>query len=262
MCAIDIINYWRNLDINNDNYLHNDDIDILQNVDQVNLNFQQYVENPNNLFGNNFQLHTGLMPVPYTGNLRDARIYLLMVNPGFHHNDYYSENSVIEYRTALARNLRQENLDENFPFLYLNPQFCHTSGGEYWLKKFNSLIEGLKDRLGNNYSYDNILSLISRNICILELFPYHSINFKLSQRVINNCPSVKRIRQFVDSIINNNERDILIACLRQPNNWGINENNNDHLYILPPHQRQSASLKTSGTLGSMILNRLIEISVK
>ncbi len=37
--------------------------------------------------------------------------------------------------------LRQEEINDDFPFHYLNPEFCHTSGGNYWFKKFNDIIE-------------------------------------------------------------------------------------------------------------------------
>ena len=74
----ELINFWRNLDLNNRPFIRNYDLDALAGVNQVNLDFDQFVANPDNLFGDNFKIHTGLLPVPYTGNFQNARILLLM----------------------------------------------------------------------------------------------------------------------------------------------------------------------------------------
>lgn len=256
-----IIEYWRQLEINNNGQelIHPEDSQILENINRVNLDFANYIENCDNLFGDNFQLHTGLVPVPYSGDVKNARIYLLMINPGFHHNDYYSENHCQNYREALIHSLRQENMNTDFPFHYLNPEFCHTSGGGYWFKKFNDIIIKLTNNVAN-YTYEDSIRLISKNICTLELFPYHSINFGLSNQIINNCSSVHRIRGLVNQLLNG-QRDILIECLRQPENWNLNGVNDNRLHILPSRLRQSASFKTTtGELGKRIYNKLIQIA--
>lgn len=75
MC--EIIDYWRQLEFNNGNELiHPNDNQILGNVNRINLDFNNYIGNCDNLFGNNLQLHTGLIPVPYSGDIRKARIYI------------------------------------------------------------------------------------------------------------------------------------------------------------------------------------------
>ena len=102
-------------------------------------------------------------------------------------------------------------------------------------------------------------NLHSGNICTLELFPYHSINFGLNQQIINDCSSINQIREFVNQLLNG-QRDILIECLRQPENWNLNGVNDDRLHILPPRLRQSASFKTTGELGTRIYNKLIQIA--
>ncbi|MGI6311486.1 MAG: hypothetical protein ACOXZU_08135 [Bacteroidales bacterium] len=258
MCQI--IDYWRQLEINNgESLIHPADSQILENVNQVNLDFANYIGgNCDNLFGDNFQLHTRLIPVPYSGDIRNARIYLLMINPGFHHNDYYSENHCQNYRNALINSLRQEEINDDFPFHYLNPEFCHTSGGNYWFKKFNDIIIQLTNNVAD-YSYRDSIRLISRNICTLELFPYHSINFGLNQQIINDCSSINQIRRFVNQLLNG-QRDILIECLRQPGNWGLNEIVDDRLHILPPQLRQSISFNPANGLGARIFNKLVEIA--
>lgn len=254
----ELINFWRQFQPNDNGgqLIHLGDLNALNDVDMQYFTFHDYVNNPDNLFISNTIIHSGLIPVPYSGDLTNAEIFILMINPGFDHNDYYSE-TIPEYRNALISNLHQENLNEDYPFFYLNPLFCHTSGGAYWLKKFNNIIKTLYQQ---GYGYEQILSLISKNTCVLELFPYHSKNFNISNIILNNCASVSLIRDFVQSIIENNK---LVICLRQPNNWHINQNNAQNLHILPANQRQSASLNVNeGNVGQIIYNNLIDIAIQ
>jgi len=268
----ELINFWRQLNLKRRPFIHKEDRDNLLNVGREDLTFQRYISNAENLFISNTKIHSGLIPVPYTGNLKSAQIFLLMINPGFHHNDYYSE-TINDFKQALINNLRQENIDDNYPFVYLNPKFCHTSGGEYWLRKFDNIIEKLKVTLPRS-TYEEILKLISRNICSLELFPYHSKNFKIGKKTLGNLESVKRIKGFLKIKIENNKHGVILSCLRRPKDWDIpstagkelkDQNSIDlphrssRVYILPSTKRQSASLKTDGELGGMIFNRLKEI---
>jgi len=254
MC--ELIKFWNklNLNPNNNKFIHPEDENTLGQVDKKCLTFDDYVKDPNNLFGDNFILHTGLIPVPYAGNISRASIYLLLINPGLHHNDYYSEYQNDEYKMSLINNLKQKNLDNDYPFLFLNPKFSHTSGGEYWINKFKAIIIKLKTE--KNIDYKESLKLLAQNVCTLELFPYHSINFKLSKSVINSCPSIIKMRDFVKTLSHSN-RDLYIFCLRQPTNWNLEEkNNNDNFIILPPKQRQAASLTTKTNAGQKIFDIL------
>ena len=52
---------------------------------------------------------------------------------------------------------------------YLNPEFCHTSGGDYWFKKFNDIIIQLTNNVAN-YRYEDSIRLISRNISCATFF--------------------------------------------------------------------------------------------
>lgn len=253
----ELINFWRNLDLNNRPFIHPGDQDALMDINQLNVSFDEFVGNPDYLFGENEQIQTGLLPSPYTGNLKKASLFILMIKPGFHANDYYSEYNCTEFRNALMNNLKQENFDEDYPFLYLNPLFSHTSEGDYWLRKFKQVIGHLKNNI-DGVSYEEILKLISKNVCALELFPYHSKNFRLSQKRMNNCASVGLVKNLIPELI---RADKYIFCLRQPENWGVNENQNQNqVFVLPANQRRSASLRTiEGEIGLTISNILYGI---
>jgi len=49
------------------------------------------------------QLHLGLLPMPFVGNLERASIFILMLNPGVGPHDYFGEHGLTEYRDALLR---------------------------------------------------------------------------------------------------------------------------------------------------------------
>lgn len=249
-----LLEFWSQFDIQacKSDLIHPEDLNILDEGNfQFFRNFGDYISNTENLFSTKTVIHSGLIPVPYTGNIKNAKVYLLLLNPGFNHNDYHSE-SLESYRESLIKNIRQE-LDEEYPFMYLNPLFCHTSGGNYWLKKFDSIINSLHNLKG--LSYSDSIKLISKKVCTLELFPYHSKNFGISLKIINHCPSVLKIKEFLKDDCSNSGK--LILCLRNPESWGL-LNSNDNIRILLPEQRQSASIKINRQEGKLIYDKIIE----
>lgn len=76
------------------------------------------------------ELHMGLLPVPYVGDIQSATLYILMLNPGFSHEDYVCEsNRFPSYRDALLKNLSQQHM--TYPFFKLRPEFLWTGAGRY-----------------------------------------------------------------------------------------------------------------------------------
>lgn len=67
-----------------------------QHVVSTHNNFDEFVDSAD--FGTTTnQLHLGLLPMPYTGNLSGSDIFILMLNPGFVASDYYVEQHSPEY---------------------------------------------------------------------------------------------------------------------------------------------------------------------
>jgi len=249
-----LIKFWRKFDPNGVQHIHQDDLLHLQNIDKIHFNtFNEYWNDATNLFERNKHIHTGLLPGPYGGDLMNAKIYLLLLNPGFSHNDYFSECQE-DVKRAIINNLRQENLNRDYPFICLNPSLCHTAGGNYWLKKFDSIIKSLRER--NDLTYTECLKLISQKTCVLELFPYHSRNFGISQRVLNNLPSVRNIKDSLARLINERP-EVLIICMRKPESWGI-MTLAENVFILPSESRQNASLSIKSEAGKLIYDKLIK----
>lgn len=254
----DLVIYWKLLEVTSGELIHPCDVVLLEKNKKIYCDFEGFISSVDNLFYESSQLHTGLIPIPYAGDLNKACIYLLMINPGFSPNDYFSENNCKEYRDDLINSLKQENLDTDYPFVFLNPKYCHTSGGQYWLKKFGSIIRKLNKE--KELKYDDALKLVAKNICVLELFPYHSKNFNISNKIIRDLESTKKIKKFVSDLLKSN-RNIIIECLRRPENWGVNKcESNEKLNILLSEQRQSASLNVEKEVGERVYNKLCELN--
>lgn len=106
---------------------------------------------------------TELLPVPYLGSFKKAKIVLLCLNPGYNkeldkkaHKDkyYYQEN------------LKSLNFKSNTPFYCLDPKFSYSGGYRWWMRLLKSLIKefGLKT--------------ISQKLMCLQYISYHSKTFR------------------------------------------------------------------------------------
>lgn len=137
------------------------------------------------------------LPDPYVGNLKNAEVYLLMINPGANvppgfqdtgSNAFYNMNH--DFKKAIVKNLKQEK--QEFPFIYLNPKFRFSGGFIYWSRILQHFLNG------DNYMerYKNI----SKKLCVIEYFPYHSMqsvkkvsailnsqkyNFEMAKKAVN-----------------------------------------------------------------------------
>jgi hypothetical protein len=189
-----LIELWRKCPLDNppfilpgdENYLDKNDFYVFRSLEEY---------TSSDAFGlkNDPRLHLGLIPVPYIGNLEKASIFILMLNPGFSHGDYFAEYNIAEYREAIIGNLRQSSFSA-----FLNPHFAWQAGFEYWQKRLHEIVDLIAKNF--HYSYQDALSLAEKNIACLELFPYHSKNFKAPEKMA--CmPSVQAIKDFVHEIV-------------------------------------------------------------
>ncbi|MFW9873091.1 MAG: hypothetical protein ACFFG0_08330 [Candidatus Thorarchaeota archaeon] len=181
--------------------------------------FNDYVIS--DLFGNPYdrKLHIGLKPVPYIGNLNKSSIFLLMLNPGLNPSDYIQDDT-LEFNKLYNNNLFQKG-NEDFPFFILNPQICTHSGYSYWFKKLRLIIEKIKKT--ENISWLEAQEKISKKIALLELIPYHSKNFGLSDKIINKMNSVRTIKNYVKKVLVPKARnhECVIIVMRSSKNWEL-----------------------------------------
>ena len=209
----DLIDHWRGIDLNTKPYIHPLDKKCLQNKTYF---FKSYCDLLSN--SDKYKFHVDLIPVPYKGNIKDATVYILMLNPGFMPSDYFAEKNSPEYLVDVKKNLRQDFEGNDFPFFSLNPKHLWTYSATYWQNKF-------KDYIGDNALKD--IKTLSKKVAILELFPYHSQSFKNTDRLLESKSS-SLMREFVKNYVipKAKQNKACIICTRSVNEWGIIQNEN------------------------------------
>ncbi len=198
-------------------------------------------------------LHFGLLPHPYCGDLSNAEIYILMLNPGLSPNDYYGEYNVKEYKQAVINNLKQK-IDKEYPFMFLDPKFSWTAGYQWWHKKLNGDIGAVAEI--NKTSFAEATKLMAAKVASIELFPYHSASFHERDKWLSELPSVNMARKFVNETVLDkvrNKKAILIIT-RQVKTWGIAEGAGIVTYTTG--EARGASLSPASDGGKAIIKRL------
>lgn len=219
-----------------------------------NASFSDYING--DTFGtfNDPRFDLSLLPIPYGGDLNKADIFILLLNPGLSYTDYYGEFEVSAYRNALTKNLHQDLLSEEFPFLWLNPMFCWHSGFIYWEQKLRSVLKEIAD-MHFNGNYLNAMKSLSNRIALLELVPYHS-NIYQGRKIIEELPSVKKARSYA---LNHLYPETLsgkktVIVTRQAKGWGFKEENTN-LIIYKGAETRGASLSINSRGGQAILRQ-------
>jgi len=179
-------------------------------------------------------IYSGLLPGPFCGDIKNARVYILQLNPGFSLVDFFAESIAVFKQTALEV-LRQNTGIMAYPFFLLDPHFCWTGGSEWYYKKFKPLFE-LFTRQGA--SYFDAGKIMGKKIATLELFPYHSFGFSGNSKLLH-IESVRLIKAFVQAI--SKDGDKLFIVTRMSKMWGLSKAPN--IKIIPPNQARAASLQ-------------------
>lgn len=157
------------------------------------------------------RVHTGLLPVPYVGDLKKAKVFIFLLNPGLSAADYYAEKKCLEYQKVIKKNLLQEFSDKDqYPFFCLDPRFAWTPAFEYWYPRMRPLLEEVKKV--EDCDEKKGLQIISQNIACLELCGYHSATSGFSDNALNGLTSVYEMTKFIKLLAE--DKDILILVVR------------------------------------------------
>jgi hypothetical protein len=211
-----------------------------------------FVSDPDFDAPGNTRLHVDLLPMPFIGNLSNASVFMLMLNPGFGPHDYFGEFEVPEYRAALLSNLRQSG--EN-SFLFLDPRFSWHGGYRYWHRKLQGVILALASQRG--ISYGLARQFVQSQIASIELVPYHSLKFAVPKRVSKKLESVRLAKAFVHSELlpKADSGECLVIVTRAVKSWGLTKNENVVLYS--GSEARKADLGTRGRGGKAMLTFLL-----
>ncbi|MGA2898257.1 MAG: hypothetical protein ABSE27_11780 [Acidobacteriaceae bacterium] len=200
------------------------------------------------------RLHLSLMPGPYLGDLSCAEFVILQINPGLAYTDYWAESKVPEFRVRLKDNLRQSFNGIEFPFPFLDPQFCWTGGFTWWEKKLRGVLTLIADRKFDG-SYFEALRDLSRKLASVELVPYHSRTFG-AQKLITKLPSVKMVKKFVHERLVPDAKagKLTLIVMKKGSFWGLPMGQKG-IVVYPPRQAQASSLGPESPGGRAILER-------
>ena len=161
--------------------------------------------------------HFSLLPAPYVGNLNQAKIFLLMLNPGFNMSDYYAEYQVPAFKRRAITNLKQSFDGVEFPLMFLDPDFSWHSGFGYFERKLRPITRAIVDQRGKTYL--EALRQLAGCVAVLQMVPYHSASFKDSWAY--ELPSAGKAKQFAcEHVYRRTEAGEAIAIiLRNGKQW-------------------------------------------
>lgn len=246
---------WRRCDLESPPYLFPGDKEHLDDSRHVvvHTTFEQYL-NSEEFGGADKILHTGLLPLPYIGNLEKATIFVLMLNPGLSHGDYFAEYHCPEFRKAHVRNLKQD-IRADDPFLFLDPRFAWHPGFVYWQRKFNGIIATLARKEFRD-SYKDAIREFSRKVACLQLVPYHSRSFGAGD-LRRRLPSVEGMREYVREVVVPKAEDgsAVVVVTRSHADWGPMANK-QNIVVYEKSESRSAHLTPGSRGGEAIAKHL------
>lgn len=204
---------------------------------------------------NDQRLHLGLLPIPFMGDMLNASIYVLMLNPGLSPCDYYGKYQVPTFRQALLANLRQERREGVMPFVSLDPRFAWHSGFDYWHGKLRGVVQKLAK--ARKTTFAEARSELGAKLAVVQLVPYHSASFTDSGGLLDRLPSVQLAREFVQETVAKRVKDkkAIAIVARQVKRWNLPEEQGVIKYEKPAEAR-AASLSPTSPGGRAILRHL------
>ncbi len=255
----ELIEFWQRFNPSSVPFAHPDDWLVLrkngeQYIHRERQGFDDFVSSQQ--FGDfaDTKLHLSLLPIPYGGNLRAAEIVILLLNPGFSLTDYYAETRMPAFRARLEEMLAQNFERIDFPFLWLDPEYCWHAGFVWWERKLRDVVVLIAElKFGGRYL--DALRDISRRLAYVELVPYHSRSFK-AHRLIQQLPSVNAARRFAQNGLTDaaNKGDKTIIVTRQEREWAIPKGTRN-LVVYKGGLARGASLGPNTPGGKEILAR-------
>jgi hypothetical protein len=258
----ELIKTWTNLRPDQGRYVLQQDLAILEGYKKaeklmtpLGYNWAKYRDDPLLGSGDDRRLHLSLIPEPYVGNLDEAKVVVLLLNPGLTPSDYYAREKDSAYREALLTQLRGRGIPGDYPFLHLNPEFSWQDGFRWWNLKLRDVIKhGAK--LHFNGSVQHARQAIAKRVAALELVPYHSESFGVPDPVLRKLRSVQLALDYVRTVlVPRAERgECQIVVTRKVADWGLGELPGVIRYA--SHHARSASLSADSEGGKAILAAL------
>ena len=253
-----LADFWREFDTENPPFIHAADRAIVEARKERDYRFDSLEAFINSsVFGDPGRgLHLHLLPMPFVGDLVNADIVILLLNPGFETADYVAGGLGSALRTACADTIRQRVSEFAIPFIFLDPQFCWSGGYRWWEGKLRGVLAEFARHRG--LSYLEALKATSRRLAVLEYFPYCSNS---GPEGLKELPSSTVARNYVHEAVLPRARkgDLTLVVTRQANAWGITSeyDNGSDIIVYAGGETRAAHLSPGSRGGKAILNRLL-----
>lgn len=232
-----LIEFWKKAPLDKHRYVHPDDQDQLK---------ERFIHEPiftSDDYGlalregrlQNSKLHLTLLPTPYLGDLRNARVAILLLNPGLDATNFHTARHFPNL-DKIMRGVIHQTTPYN-PFL--DPKWAWTSGFQWWERKLRGVAQIISKR-NFNADYGKTLDLLSKEIACIELVSYHSTSFGGP----TNLPSAQAAREAALEIASNANRTVIVT--RSAAKWNLPAANNIITYGRGQARGASLSEKSSG----------------
>jgi len=257
-----LVDFWRKCPLNRSPFIHPEDRKALDSKNRNLMeryfdlsppSFQKFIKGRR--FGNaaDNRFYSALLPAPYMGSLKHADIIILMLNPGFEYVDFYAEAKDGSPKSKTIRALRKKMIlqkvtDLEFPFGWLDPQYCWHSGFVYWERKLRDVLRVIANKYFDG-SYLRAMREMSKRVAALQLVPYHSAKF--DAHYFKRLPSASEMRNYVHRLAK--KKGKLIIVMRQQNIWRLRKGPRTIVY--ETRHALGASLGVNSKGGKAILKQ-------
>jgi hypothetical protein len=211
-------NPWLNIYISEDKqiYAAKDDYDYIQKLLQS-TKYKSLTQNKKK----NYALKLNLYPQHFVGDIRNSKIIILSLNPGY--NEKYRDSYLKKpkYATTIKNNLRLNKKTKFHAFDLSTPD-----DKGYWDKKLNVWFESkIKEKLNNNKegnSSEELDKYFTNMISLAEFFPYHSESYnELYDKIANEdfLPTQQYVFDIIKNRINDEKDNVIIILSRSFKKW-------------------------------------------
>ena len=161
-------------------YLHEGDIEIIKEFNK---------KNDNEVY----KLQTDLLPEPFIGDPKTAKLLMLALNPGYVLNPSADEKSREKFWHEMEgfKKLINDNralAQTDYPYYYLNPDNeFRNSPGHKWTRR---ILKELIAKFGESH--------LAKNICCLQVHGYHSNRYKpIKEGLPSQEETINHIKTFI-----------------------------------------------------------------
>lgn len=236
--------------------LKQDEKPLLQKPDQsvVIHGWKEYVKHPKFSARKDKSFHLALIPKPFVGNLQNASIYILLLNPGLSPTDYYGEFEVKGFRSVLLNSLKQKWSGNQMPFLFLDPKYSWHEGFGWWNEKLLGVMEELAKHW--NVELSESRKRLATQLAAIEMIPYHSKSFG-GHNLLSKLESTKLVRSFVNDYVipKVKKGKAIVIVTRKTREWNIQERHKGIIQY-DAQEARSAHLTPGSKGGKAIISHL------